>query len=76
MATGPRREHQLGEAVGPTVELKPDGSLNGCEVLAVDGREAAVALIAHLLGLLETFVGEPFTVRLVRQAWPDASLDS
>ena len=61
-----------------TVKLKPDGSLEGCEALAVEaangGSEGVVAIIAHLLGLLETFVGEPFTFRLVRETWPDASL--
>ncbi len=39
------------------------------------GVEAAVAITAHLLGLLVTFIGEPLTLRLVREAWPDASLD-
>ena len=39
------------------------------------GGEAAVAITAHLLGLLVTFIGEPLTLRLVREAWPDASLD-
>ena len=39
------------------------------------GAEAAVAITAHLLGLLVTFIGEPLTLRLVREAWPDASLD-
>ena len=62
------------------VKLKPDGTLDGCEALAIAATngesEAAIAIIAHFLGLLETFVGEPFTLRLVRQAWPDASLDS
>jgi len=62
-----------------TVKLKPDGSLEGLEVLAVDatnaGPEAAVAITAHLLGLLMTFIGEPLTLQLVREAWPDASLD-
>ena len=62
-----------------TVQLKPDGSLEGHEVLAVEttnsGPEAAVALIAHLLGLLVTFIGEPLTLRLVRDGWPDASLE-
>jgi hypothetical protein len=61
-----------------TVKLKPDGSLQGCEVLAVDatngGPEAAVAITAHLLGLLVIFIGKPFTLRLVREAWPDTSL--
>jgi hypothetical protein len=62
-----------------TVKLKPDGSLEGWEGLAVDaangGPEAAVAITAHLLGLLVTFIGEPLTRRLVRDAWPDASLE-
>ena len=62
-----------------TVKPKPDGSLEGCEVLAVDatngGPEAVVAIIAHLLELLVTFIGRPFTLRLVREAWPDTSLN-
>ncbi len=61
-----------------TVKLKPDGSLEGLEALAVDatngGPEAAVAITAHLLGLLVAFIGEPLTLRLVRDAWPDGSL--
>ena len=77
-----RRALALARAENPslqTVKLKPNGTLDNCEALAVPaangGPEGAVAIIAHLLGLLETFVGEPFTLRLVRQAWPGASLD-
>ena len=62
-----------------TVKLKPDCSLEGLGVLAVDatnaGPEAAVAITVHLLGLLETFIGKPLALRLVREAWPDISLD-
>ena len=62
-----------------TVTLKPDGSLEELEVLAMDatngGPEAAIAIIAHLLGLLITFIGAPLTVRLVGEGWPDALLD-
>ena len=62
-----------------TVTLKPDGSLEGLEAIAADatngGPEAAVAITTHLLGLLETFIGEPLTLRLVRQTWPEASWD-
>ena len=62
-----------------SVNLKSDGSLEGLEVLAVDatngGPEAAVAIIAHLLGLLETFIGQPLMLRLVRDAWPHGSVD-
>lgn len=77
-----RRALALARAENPslqTVKLKPNGTLDNCEALAVpaaNGPEGAVAIIAHLLGLLETFVGEPFTLRLVRQAWPGASLDT
>ena len=77
-----RRSLALARADVPslqTVKLKPDGSLEGLEVLAVDatngGPEAAVAITAHLLGLLKTFIGEPLTLRLVREAWPVASLN-
>ena len=61
------------------ITVKPDCSMDGLEALAADeadgGVEAAAALAAHLLGLLVTFIGEPLTLRLVREAWPDASLD-
>jgi hypothetical protein len=39
-----------------------------------DGTEAALTITAHLLGLLFIFVGESLTLRLVRDAWRDASL--
>ena len=77
-----RRALSLARADVPglhTVTLKPDGSLEGLEALAAeaghDGAEAAGAIIAHLLGLLVTFIGEPLTLRLVGDAWPDAFLD-
>jgi hypothetical protein len=34
--------------------------------------EAAAAVLAAILALLATFIGEPLAARLVRQAWPDA----
>lgn len=34
--------------------------------------EAAGAVFANLTGLLVTFIGEPLTAGLLRQAWPDA----
>ena len=60
-----------------SIEVKPDCSI--LEQLAADSSngatDAAVAIIAHLLGLLVTFIGAPLTVRLVGEAWPDALLD-
>jgi hypothetical protein len=38
--------------------------------------EAAGAVFATFTGLLVTFIGEPLTTRLLRQAWPDAFSDA
>ena len=58
------------------VTVNPDCSMDGLEALAADdadeGVKAGTAITAHLLGLLVTFIGEPLTLRLVREAWPDA----
>ena len=79
-----RRALVLASAEVPSlqsVKVGADGRLEGFEQLAADtgtgaaGGEAAVAITAHLLGLLVTFIGEPLTLRLVREAWPDTSLD-
>jgi hypothetical protein len=62
------------------VQVGADGSLAGpggevqdrAAGLAGDG---GVAVVAHLLGLLVTFIGESLTLRLVGDAWPDAPVD-
>lgn len=61
----------------PNLRVRPDGAIEGFEQLAngADDGDAAVAVTAHLLGLLNTFVGEQLTLQLVRDAWPDAALD-
>ena len=76
-----RRSLALARADTPSLDavtIKPDGSLEGLEALVSNSQEggpqAVVGIIAHLLGLLVTFIGEPLTLRLVRDAWPDASL--
>ena len=58
------------------VKFSPDDCLEGLEKMTARGAadKAAVAITAHLLGLLVTFIGEPFTLKLVREAWPEASL--
>lgn len=78
-----RRALVLASAEVPSlqsIKVGPDGRLEGFEQLATDtgtagGSEAAVAITSHLLALLGTFIGEPLTLRLVREAWPDTSLD-
>ena len=39
------------------------------------GGDGGAAVVAHLLGLLVTFIGEPLTLRLVADAWPDADVN-
>ena len=62
------------------VTVNPDCSMEGLEALAAEDADDAVkagtAIAAHLLGLLVTFIGEPLTLRLVREAWPDEPLDA
>jgi hypothetical protein len=79
-----RRALLLASAEVPSlrsVKIGPDGRLEGFEELVVDtgagaaGAEAAVAITAHLLELLVTFIGEPLTLKLVGAAWPDTLLD-
>jgi hypothetical protein len=77
-----RRSLALARAEVPSlnrISVNPDCSMEGLETLAAEdtagGVEAGLEITAHLLGLLVTFVGEPLTLRLVREAWPDESLD-
>jgi hypothetical protein len=62
------------------LHIKADGTLEGLE--EVDTKrdrdeiaEGEVVLVAHLLGLLVTFIGPELTLQLVQEAWPKAALD-
>lgn len=62
------------------VEVAPDGSLAGLSEAVADGgrrrlTDGEVVLVAHLLGLLVTFVGEALMLRVVQDAWPKVRLD-
>ena len=37
--------------------------------------QAGMVLVTHLLELLVVFIGAPLTLRLVRDKWPEASMD-
>ena len=61
------------------VQVRADGSLEGFDAAqlqqgAVPGGEAGVVVVSQLIGLLVTFIGEPLTMRLMRDAWPNASV--
>src|SRR5688572_23263934 len=61
------------------VHVKADGSLEcPAEMAELHQKEIAhaeVVLIAHLLGLLVTFIGEALTFRLLQEMWPEAPID-
>ncbi|MFN2516975.1 MAG: hypothetical protein ABR556_12270 [Pyrinomonadaceae bacterium] len=63
-----------------TVHVQVDGSVEGFDGIeqsqeAGAAGQAGTVLVAHLLDLLVTFIGAPLTLRLVRDKWPDASMD-
>jgi hypothetical protein len=53
--------------------VQPDGSLVGLSELRNKEEDgpAGLALIAQLLGLLDAFIGQDLTLRLVADVWPD-----
>jgi hypothetical protein len=62
------------------VQVATDGSLNGLDELAPQtnkgqARDGGAVLIAQLLGLLLTLIGEGSTLRLVQDVWPEAVFD-
>lgn len=63
-----------------TVHIRADGSLEGCDAIE-QGHEpgaeeqAGTVLVTHLLELLVLFIGEPLTLRLLHDKWPNASTD-
>ena len=62
------------------VQVRPDDSLVGFDEIKHDQNtgefeKGGVVLVAHLLGLLATFIGESLTLRLARDAWQDAAFD-
>ena len=76
-----RRALALASAEVPALHsatVSEDGRLEGLGQLATQpgsvAGAAAVAITAHMLGLLVTFIGEPLTLRLVRGAWPNLAL--
>ena len=64
------------------VQVAADGSLKGLDELEpqidIDkeqARDEGAILIAQLIGLLLTFIGEGLTLRLVQDVWPEAAFD-
>jgi hypothetical protein len=77
------RALMLARAEAPSlsaVQVATDGSLNGLDELAPQtnkgqARDGGAVLIAQLLGLLLTLIGEGSTLRLVQDVWPEAVFD-
>jgi hypothetical protein len=61
------------------VVVRADGFLERVDPPIEDSEETRkgyTVLLAQLLGLLVTFIGEDMTVRLVRDVWPDAPVNN
>jgi hypothetical protein len=73
----------LAKAEAPSlsaVQVAADGSLKGLDELASQtdkeqARDEGAILVAQLIGLLLTFIGEGLTLRLVQDVWPEAAFD-
>ena len=61
------------------VKVRADGGLDGLEETAAktsdSGADKGTVIIACFLDLLATFIGEPLTLQLLDEAWPDLSRD-
>jgi hypothetical protein len=62
------------------VLVAADGSLQGLDELGpqIDkeqAREGGAILIAQLIELLLTFIGEGITLRMVQDVWPETALN-
>ena len=58
------------------LQVQLDGSLVGFDTAQRDMSDGGAILVAELLGLLVTFIGQPLTLNLVREAWPDATVET
>jgi hypothetical protein len=63
---------------GVAVDTGAEGGLRGVRAfaLASDGDAGAAeaglsAILAHVIGLLSTFIGEDLALRLIRETWPE-----
>jgi hypothetical protein len=62
-------------SLSDTVEVRADGSLVAASGGGHRPGEGEAAVVAHLLGLLVTFIGGSLTRQLIRDMWPDAVTD-
>ena len=63
------------------IHINADGYLEGLDEAQArlsreEGETGEIVLVAQLLGLLATFIGEELMLRLVQEAWPDVALDN
>ena len=77
-----RRALALASAESPALRhatFSGEGRLEGVEQLALQSGSVATAaqfaFTSHLLGLLDTFIGEKLTLMMVREACPEAFSD-
>ena len=55
-----------------SVQVRDDGLIIGLDAVAAD---CGLVVVAQLLGLLVTFIGDPLTRQLVADTWPEAAAE-
>lgn len=63
------------------LHVDADGALQGwterkARPVTDKSLDGDITLVAHLLGLLATFIGEDLTLRLLQELWPKLDLDN
>lgn len=61
---------------GPSIDNCLTGlgdAISGAEVSQI--RDGFAALLGYVIGLIDTFIGDDLTLRMVRQEWPEAAPD-
>jgi hypothetical protein len=56
-------------------EVEPQADIDMGQIGVYQANERGIILIARLLGLLHMFLGEVLILRLLRNAWPNATFD-
>ena len=57
------------------IQLRPDGALEGFDGIGpTQDEESGGVVVAHLLELLVTFIGELLALRFVRDVWPNVAV--
>ena len=56
------------------LSVTSDGTIEGLSAIGGEFRDVSILLVAYLLELLITFIGESLMLQIVAEVWPDLAL--